>query len=150
MSEIEFDNSVPIKIAPVVTDANEKSIRMKAVADIEKKQIIDQEKAKAGISDVESVEFPKELPQIFFHYGAKILSCPLFETDAEENRILAKHLSKILPLKQTWIASLIIVLIILVGKIIQCSAAVRKLLRKEKKSETETEKSTNAKVTETL
>lgn len=135
--EITFDASLPVKVAPDISDSKEKEIRAKAIEGIEKKQIIEQEQIKAGVKEPEKVDVPKELPFLMFHYGAKAISCPAFELDESEQKVMAKHLTILATrfIKATWMWSLIVIFIIILGKISQCWIAVSKLFSKKKKDE---------------
>ena len=155
--EIDFDDSIAPKTTPELMDSDIKKMQEKAIKSIEQKQILEQEKIKKGIvtPPTEAEGVPKELPFLMFHYGSKIIKCDKFQTDDNENKILAHHLSIIFGtlIKNAWIWSLIAIFIIVIGKIIICKDAIAaKFGKKKEEQKTEDtqkvyEESKNADVT---
>ncbi len=150
--EISFSEGEK-KVTPEIMDSEIQEMRNKAIKGIEQQQIKQQEAIKAGVQPplTEAEGIPKELPFLFFHYGAKALQCPAFQTDDAENKILAHHLSVIFGawIKHVWVWSLIAIFIIIVGKLVQCWSAIKRFFKREKQSELP-EKQTDMKITETL
>ncbi len=137
MEEIVFDGSIPAKTTPELMDSETKILRDQAIKHIEKTQILEQEKIKAGIKEpIKEVEsIPKELPNLFFKFGSKVLKCEKFRTDEEENKIIAKHLSNLIGAQNSKIYSLIVILIIISSKVSDCWEAVTKLIHRKKKDD---------------
>jgi len=125
------------KPAPPVQNADVEAMRKKAIRQIEEKQIAEQEKIRAGIKEppkeIESV--PKEVPYLFFHYGAKALKCEKFQTDDDENRILAKHLSILIGAQNSKVWSLVVILLVILGKLVGCWDAISGFIHRKKKEE---------------
>ncbi len=150
--EIKFEEGDK-KVALPVADVEEKQLRDDAIKHIEKKQVLEQEKIKAGIKEpIKEVEsIPKELPNLFFKFGSKVLKCERFRTDDEENKIVAKHLSNIIGAQNSKVYSCVVIIIIIISKVSDCWGAVSKLLHRNKKEDTEDRTEVKKeKVTETL
>lgn len=136
--EISYEE-IEKKITPELMDSETKALRDAAIKGIEKKQITEQEKIKAGIKEpIKEVEsIPKEVPNLFFKFGSKVLKCEKFRTDDEENKIVAKHLSNIVGAQNSKIYSLIVILIIIISKVSDCWEAVSNLIHRKEKDKTE-------------
>lgn len=117
-------------------------LKKAAVAGIEKKQIAQQTKVEMGIvevpKDYESV--PKEVPNLFFKFGSKVIGCERFRTDDEENKIVAKHVSIIVGSQNSKIWSSIVIIIIVISKISDCWEKISSKFSKKKNEETQTNK----------
>jgi hypothetical protein len=141
VEEIKYSDSIPEKIAPKVADVETKELRDAAIYKIEKRQVEERTKAEMGIKelpkDIESV--PKEIPNLFFMFGSKVLKCEKFRTNDEENKILAKHLSIIIGAQNSKIWSGIVILLIIVSKATDCMDALKNLFKKKDKLESDEE-----------
>lgn len=125
------------KITPAIADAETEQLKQEAIKGIEKKQMQQQVKAEMGMIEKPAPEesVPKELPNLFFKFGSKVLNCEKFRTDDEENKIVAKHLSIIVGSQNSRIWSVVVILIIIVSKLTDCIEAVKRLLNRGKKEE---------------
>ena len=139
MSEIEFELT---QEKPVDTpiDANEKANRDAAIKKLEKTQTDKQVRAEAGIIEIpkEPEQIPKELPKYLFRSGAKVIGCPKFNIDDDEAKLLAKHISILTGNINSKIFSLIIILIVVISKVVECMEAFKNKFGKKKEAEKKT------------
>ena len=125
------------KVTPAMDDAETQQMKTKAIKGIEQKQMTEKVKAEMGLAEKPKLEesVPKEIPNLFFKFGSKVLSCEKFRTDDEENKIIARHLSIIVGAQNSKTWSIIVILIIIVSKLTDCFDAVKRLFKREKKED---------------
>jgi len=79
-------------------------------------------------------DIPPELPDLIFKIGAKALSCPAFALDADEARLVAKHLSIVCGGISSRLFSASMIGIIILSKILGCIDAIKAKFRKKETS----------------
>lgn len=143
-NDIEF-NKIPEKSFDKPADSNEIEMKEAAIKKLEKAQMDAKVKAEAGILQVprESDQIPKELPKYLFKIGSKSLSCPKFNIDDDEAKLLAKHLSILIGSVNSKLFSFIIIIIVVLSKLSECMDAVKAFFGKRKKPEPQPEKTQN-------
>jgi hypothetical protein len=68
---------------------------------------------------------PPDVPIICFKIAARFIECPKFELDEEEARILAHHLTILIPFEGK-IISVIVILMVVANKVLACTDAIKK------------------------
>ena len=130
--EIGFENLGDVPLSEK-GDVETDRIKEKAIRDLQVQQIKKQVTEQAGGGEKKKVTpIPKDLPRLVFRYGAKAISCEKFNTTNEENEILAKHLTNILGTMDSKIFSVVIILIIVIGKVVDCKDRVMSMFNKKK------------------
>jgi len=115
------------------TDLETEKLKQDTIRKLERQQI--EKDMKPADAEVEVKPIPVELPTLFFRYGSRVIGCEKFNTDADENRMIAKHLTVIFGKMDSRIFSVFIILVIIVGKIVACKDAIMAKLGMGKKSE---------------
>lgn len=134
--EIKYDE-IPEKNFDKPADVNEIELKNASIKKLEKLQMDAKVKAEAGILPKENDQIPKELPKYLFKIGSKSLSCPRFNIDDDEAKLLAKHISILTGSVNSKLFSLIIILIVILSKISECTDAIRAFFGKKKKPDPE-------------
>lgn len=123
-NSIVFDEGTDKKIPEFIdTDSVEKTIEKKVILkELEKdiKQEVTGETKPLTVK--ESV--PKEIPDMIFKAGAKIIGCPLFILDNDESVLMAKHFSNIVGQQSSKLYSILIIFIVVISKISGCIGAI--------------------------
>ena len=122
------------KPTPVVVDASEQELRDASIRKLEKAQVDHQVRSEAGIDDVPKTteSIPKELPKMLFKFGSKVIGCERFQCDDEEARVLAKHMSVLIGSVSSKWYSLLIIVIVVVGKVSDCFERIREMIHGKK------------------
>ena len=122
------------KPTPAVVDASEQELRDASIRKLEKAQVDHQVRSEAGIDDVPKTpeSIPKELPKMLFKAGSKIIGCDRFQCDDEEARVLARHMSVLIGAVPSKWYSLLIIVIVVIGKISDCSERIREMIHGKK------------------
>lgn len=100
----------------------------KIISDV--KKTIQKDQIKAVVSEEEGVapekkgSLTKDVPQMMFRIGAKIINCPKFELDESEASTMATHLNILLPVEGK-MASLLVVIMITLNKVFMCMDAIK-------------------------
>lgn len=131
-NDISFEE-IPEKSFDKITDTSEKELKEASIKKLEKIQMDARVKAEAGILPRGESDIPKELPKYLFKIGSKSLSCPRFNIDDDEAKLLAKHLSIITGSVNSKLFSLIIILIVILSKLSECTDAIKAFFNKGKK-----------------
>lgn len=135
--EISYDEkAIPAKAVSPLMDAEMEQMRNASIEKLEKAQMDKTVRAEAGITEIpkEPESIPKELPQLAFKLGSKVIACEKFKLDDEEARILAKHLSIIVGSINSKIYSIIIVVVIVISKVTSCMDAIKSKFGKRKEN----------------
>ncbi len=135
--EISYDEkTIPLKEVNPLMDSEMHQMRENAIEKLEKAQMDKQVRAEAGITEIpkEPESIPKELPQLAFKLGAKIIACEKFKLDDEESKIMAKHLSIIVGGINSKIYSMIIVVVIVISKVTTCMDSIKSKFGKKKEN----------------
>lgn len=100
--------------------------REKMISDVKKsltrEQIKDEVKDETGMSEKKGA-LTKDVPQLVFKMGAKLIGCPKFELDDSEANTMATHLNILLPLDGK-LASVVVVVMITLNKVFVCMDAI--------------------------
>jgi hypothetical protein len=136
---IAFTELPPADVA-IKHDAEAEKYKAAAEAALKRDAVVRGVKEKAGVPTppVPGTEIPPDLPKVFFRLGSRVISCEKFRLDDEEARIMAKHLTIICGGVNSRLFSILIIITIIVGKVLECFDAIKtKFSRKsiEKKSE---------------
>lgn len=135
--EIGFEVVEP-KDAPPVQDPSTNALRQQAVRKIERELIEDQTREDLGVKKEPFTPIPKDVPEMVFKFGSKCIKCPAFCLDEEEAKVLTTHINRICEYFHINVGiagSIVIVLIIIVSKLIQCKDAIMSLFTKKPKED---------------
>lgn len=127
--EIGFEQKDALEL-PDVKDIETEKIKDSIVKKMERKQI---EEKIAPKVEAEEKPIPPDVPKLVFGAISKLIGCPAFNTDADENRTLARHLTTIFGKTDSRITSAIIILAIVIAKIVACKEPIFGTLAKRKK-----------------
>ena len=134
MDEIGFER-IDDKIVPnTFQDSDTQKMRTDAMKKLEKNQVEQQVRAEAGLTEIPKTpeSIPKELPKVVFQVGAKIIGCDKFQLTDDEAKMFAKHLSIIIGPVTTKIYSVIIILIVTISKVSDCTGKIKSKFSKNK------------------
>ena len=125
----ETDNAIAFeevdrKETPPVQDPTTSQLQNQVIRKIEREHIEGEVRKDLGEEKTKGAPFPKEVPELFFRFGADLIGCERFRTDDKENEMLAKHLTNIFGGINSLVASVLIILIILLSKLLACKDAI--------------------------
>jgi hypothetical protein len=151
------DNEVSYEVVPGAeitprTDAKTQAIRNTVENNLLRKDITAEELAKRGVPQPvpPGSEIPKDLPQMMFKIGGRVIACEKMALDDEEARVYAKHLTILTGGINSKAFSALIILVITGGKIMECFGAIKKWIEKmyPKKEEIKTDGKPPSKIQE--
>lgn len=123
------------KPIPEIKDLEETQMIEKAEKSIKQQEI--KEEIKEEIKPVDTPVWdsvPPELPKAIFHVAAKAIECPKMELDARETEYLTRHFSNLLGNPSSKIFSLVVVIVVIASKVVDCKQAIMKKMGKKQES----------------
>jgi len=126
--EIGFEDKGTIQI-PEKGDVREEKIISDVSKGIQRDQIKTKLTEESGTAPEKKGTLTKDVPQVLFKMGARLIECPKFELDDQEAQTMATHLNILIPLEGKMV-SLVVILMIVVNKVYVCMDAIKKKANK--------------------
>ena len=123
--EVSFEDLGPVEV-PAKGDLKTEAIKDKVEAKITREVVEAEVRQDTGTEKAKpSTPIPPDVPIMCFKMVAKVIECPRFELDDEEARIVARHLTILIPFEGK-IISVIVILMVVLNKTFTCMDAIKK------------------------
>lgn len=126
--EVSFEDKGDIPVpdkGDITTEKVKASVKKKI-----QKEVIEQEVRKEeGAEKAPVSAMTKDVPQLLFRIGAKVIQCPKFELDDGEASTMATHLNILFPISGK-LASVIVIVMITLNKVYICMDAIQARFRR--------------------